>query len=57
MMKSIQVWLFLSPSMQTALKTFCNGFRMLEFLSQTTKEIQARVFLVQKKSLNSVMRI
>ena len=56
MMKSIQVWLFLLPLMQMALKTFCNGFRMLEFLSQIMKEIQVRVCLVQKKNQNSVMR-
>ena len=44
------------PWMLMELKTFCNEFRMQEFLSQITKEIQVRVFLVQKKSQNSVMR-
>ena len=38
------------------LKIFCNEFRMQGFQSQITKEIQVRVFLVQKKSQNLAMR-
>ena len=55
-MTSMPVWLFLLPWTLMGLKIFCNGFKMQEFLSQITKEIQVRVFLVQKKNQNSAMR-
>ena len=48
MTKSIQVWLFRLPLMQ-GIEDLCNGFRMLEFLSQITKEIQARVLSAEEE--------
>ena len=39
------------------LRIFCNGFRMQEFRSQITKEIQVHVFLALKKNQNLAMKI